>query len=335
MQFSSYLRSRSLLLVLTAALGLNACSVLPEPEAPKSVPVQPSTQDDYWLPGVVVIGGDSGGDSGWGGGLGPGGGPPGSGDTGGGGDGGPTPVSDPGGGSGGGGGGPQDGAPTLAPTVTLNISLTPCQTTVFTNLQGLNNGMLAFIVQKFGGTATGYNWRLLNGTLDPGTYGNTSPYNKISRSITSTFDANQWRNASDLSVARTMMHESVHAYLLTYFANTPQYASFSYPELVKAYRDLAVAGGADANIPHHNVMGQGWLSDLAWGLQQYGQNQGYNLPDQYYADMSWGGLEASDAFRALSPADQARISNLLRVEATGRDSQGNYQPQGGRPAGCP
>lgn len=239
-----------------------------------------------------------------------------------------------GGGSGGGGGGsPGDGSPTSAPTVVLNISLTPCQTAVYNNLTNLNNGMLAFIVQKFGGTATGYNWILRNGTLPIGTYGSTGPYNRGNLSITTSFDANQWRAATDLSLARTMMHEAIHAYLLTYFANDPQYAGVSYPDLIAAY---VAYGGADPNIPHHNVMGQqGWLGDLAWGLQQYGENQGYNLPAQYYADMAWGGLERSQEFLALSLADKNRIKDLLRVESTGRDQQGNSQPQSGHPAGCP
>jgi hypothetical protein len=193
--------------------------------------------------------------------------------------------------------------------------------------------MLAFIVQQFGGTNTGYNWNLYNGSLPAGTYGSTGAYNRVNHSITTTFDASQWRNATDLSIARTMMHESVHAYLLTYFANTPALASASYPELVAAY--AAAAGSNNPNIPHHNVMGQqDWLGDLAWGLKQYGQNQGYNLPDQYYADMAWGGLETSQPFLALSQAEQNRIKDLLRVEATGRDQNGNSQPQSGQPTAC-
>ena len=173
---------------------------------------------------------------------------------------------------------------------------------------------------------------MLNGTLSPGTYGSTGPYNSTYRVITTTFDAGQWRNATDLSIARTMMHEAVHAYLLTYFATNPTLAGADYPQLVEAY---ALYGGNNPNIPHHNVMGQqGWLGDLAWGLQQYGQSRGYNLPDQYYADMAWGGLETSQSFLALPLADRNRITDLLRVEATGKDQQGNTQPQSGQPAGC-
>lgn len=211
--------------------------------------------------------------------------------------------------------------------------MTPCQTAVFTQLQQLNNGLLALIVQKFGGTATGYNWRLLNGTLPTGTYGSTSPYNKTNKSVTTTFDSNHWRNASDLSLARTMLHEAVHAYLVTYFANNYLYAQASYPALVDAWN--AQGTGVDAGIVHHNEMGQGWIGDLAWALKQYGQSQGYNLADQFYSDMAWGGLEGSQAFVSLSQADKDRISKLLRVELTGEDGNGNTQTQSGRSANCP
>lgn len=232
----------------------------------------------------------------------------------------------------GGHGGPSGSSPSLAPTVILNISLTPCQTAVLSNMQMLNNGLLAFIVQKFGGTSTGYNWRLKAGSLPTGTFGSTGSYNRTSKVIETTFDSYQMRNSTDLSVARTMLHESVHAYLRTYFFNTPLYVRTSYPDLIAAW-DLGRLG-TNPNIYHHNEMGQGWIGDLAWALKQYGQNKGYNLPDQFYSDLAWGGLEESQAFRNLPQADKDRITDVIRIEATGKDVQGNNQPQRGRNAGC-
>ena len=51
--------------------------------------------------------------------------------------------------------------------------------------------------------------------------------------------------------------------------------------------------------------------------------------------MAWGGLEESKDFKNLSQVDKNRISDVLRIEATGLDTQQNYQPQIGYRAGCP
>jgi len=230
------------------------------------------------------------------------------------------------------------GVNTSAPNTILNFSLQPCQTAVLNRLVNMSSmpvadgGLLAFVVNQFGGDNTKYNWALQNGFLNPGTYGSTGPYDKQYNFVTTTFDASQWRNASDLSIARTMLHEAVHAYLLSYFADSPLLAAAQYSDLVDAY---VAAGIANSNIPQHNFIAQDLLIDIAYALRQYGVNQGYNLPDAFYMDMAWGGLEESKDFKNLSQRDKDRISDVLRIEATGLDTQANYQPQRGHKAGCP
>jgi hypothetical protein len=229
------------------------------------------------------------------------------------------------------------GGNTSSPNTILNFSLQPCQTAVLNRLVNMSSmpvtdgGLLAFVVNQFGGDNTKYNWALQNGSLSPGTYGSTGPYDKQYHFVTTTFDASQWRNASDLSIARTMLHEAVHAYLLSYFADNYSLAKAEYPDLVEAYTS---AGVANPNIPQHNFIAQDLLNDIAYALQQYGVSQGYSLPSQFYSDMAWGGLESSNSFKKLSQADRERISDVLRVEATGVDTQGNYQKQQGNNAGC-
>lgn len=195
-----------------------------------------------------------------------------------------------------------------------------------------DGGLLAFVVNQFGGDNTKYNWALQNGSLSLGTYGSTGPYDKQHHFVTTTFDADQWRNASDLSIARTMLHEAVHAYLLSYFADDRLLATAQYGALSDAY---TAAGVANTNIPQHNFIAQDLRDDIAYALRQYGTSQGYNLPVAFYADMAWGGLEESKDFKNLSQVDKDRISDILRIEATGLDAQQNYQPQRGHRAGCP
>lgn len=227
---------------------------------------------------------------------------------------------------------PGGGGSPSSTNVVLNVSLAPCQTAILTGLQGLNNGMLSYIVNKFSGTTPGYNWRLYNGSLPSGINGQTTPYDRTYNVVSTTFDASKFQNGTDLSVARTMLHEAIHAYLVTYFANNPAYASASYPDLVTAY---ATNASNNPNNPQHAVMASNsWLNDLAWALEQYGISKGYTLPSQYYSDMAWGGLTTTPAFQALPQNDKNRISNLLSVEQSGNDLSGNPQTQNGSKSGC-
>lgn len=237
---------------------------------------------------------------------------------------------DGGGGDWGGGGGGGSG-----PTNTQSIDksqLAPCQDNVLTNLQATTGAGLYSILKLFAGNTPGYNWTVKNGALPTGTYGSTSPYDRSTGSVTTTFDSNHWRDATDLSIARTMLHEEIHAYLVSYFANDPIYANATFSQFVDAWKVAPV--GADPNIYHHNEMAQGWVGDVAWALKQYGISRGYNLSDQFYSDMAWAGLEDTALFKAKSPAEQTRIHNTIQTEVNGTDSNGNPTSQSGRKAGC-
>jgi hypothetical protein len=231
----------------------------------------------------------------------------------------------------------QPGYPTTptSPTNTLSIDksqLTPCQDKVLTDLQNTSGAPLLNILQLFAGNTPGYNWKVSNGSLPPGVYGITAPYNSTTGSVNTAFDSGKWTNATDLSIARTMLHEEIHAYLLAYFKNDPIYANATFGTLVDAWAKAPV--GADPNLYHHNEMAQGWVGDVAWALKQYGLNKGYTLSDQFYSDMAWAGLYETDLFKTKSTAEQTRIRNTIQTEINGTDFNGNPTIQVGAKAGC-
>lgn len=242
-----------------------------------------------------------------------------------------------GGGSGGGndngGGGGDNNGSGITNTQSIDKSqLVPCEDNVLTNLQATTGAGLYSLLQLFTTNTNGYNWTVKNGTLPSGTYGSTAQYDRAAGSVTTTFDSNHWHDATDLSIARTMLHEEIHAYLLAYFANNPYYANATFSTFVDAWSMAPI--GADPNIYHHNEMAQGWVGDVAWALKQYGISQGYNLSDQFYSDMAWAGLEDTALFKAKPNAEQTRIHNTIQAEINGTDSSGNARPQSGRKAGC-
>lgn len=128
--------------------------------------------------------------------------------------GGVTPVDNSGGG---GGGDYADVASYLWDDQINDSNLKPCMQKILADLKNLTNGKVSQIIQKFSGTTPGYNWEMKDGALPSSENAGTSPsYDRATGTVTTTFDSQKFTNASDLSIARTILHESVYAYLITY-----------------------------------------------------------------------------------------------------------------------
>ena len=201
---------------------------------------------------------------------------------------------------------------------------------ILTELKSLTKG-ISYIVVKFSGTTTNYNWVLKDASLS-GQTGSTDPpafYNKSTGSITTTFDSKAWPVASDISWARTMLHESIHANLAIDFAiNRPGFIA-NYPTMVSEWGKLQ-----NWNDVHHQEIARSIVSEVALALEEYGKNNGYNLTKQFYEDMAWGGLQDTSTFKSLSPTDQKRILNTISIELTGMDTNGNVKSQQVKNAKC-
>jgi hypothetical protein len=76
-----------------------------------------------------------------------------------------------------------------------------------------------------------------------------------------------------------------------------------------------------------------WLDYMSGYLEAYGKATGYNLPSQFYRDLSWGGLQDTKFFLSMPKADQDRILDVIAVEQSGYDMAGNPTTQKGKPAG--
>ena len=57
-------------------------------------------------------------------------------------------------------------------------------------------------------------------------------------------------------------------------------------------------------------------------------------PDQIYSDLTWGGLQDTNTFKKLQFTDQQRILNVISIELTGTNTNGNSKQQNGKKAGC-
>lgn len=212
-----------------------------------------------------------------------------------------------------------------------DTQLKPCMQSIVTDLKNITQGSVGQIIQKFSGTTPGWNWELKDGSLSGGT-GQTDPpalYNQTTGTVTTTFDSQAWLNATDLSWARTILHESVHAYLSVYFATDQQNFIRTYSQMVQDWGTLQ-----NWDAVHHEEFARSLVTAIADALQSYGTSKGYSLTRQFYEDMSWAGLQGTSTFKNLPAADQTRILDTIAVELTGMDTKGNSVSQKGNNAGC-
>ncbi|MGB4774857.1 MAG: hypothetical protein WBP45_06780, partial [Daejeonella sp.] len=222
--------------------------------------------------------------------------------------------------------------------------LSPCMKAILVDVKNLSKGSVAGIIKKFSGTMPGYNWTMKNGVLPANTNAETSPlYNNATGTVTTVFDSQKFTAASDLAVARTILHESVHAYLVTFFKTNK-------PGFIGTYTQMVQEWGIynNWNDTHHAEMVRTFVKEIATSLEEYGTNKGYNFSTQFYKDLAWGGLTHTGQldsnnqpietqwFKSSVPNinDRQRIKNIISIEQSGIDANGNSQNKKGNNSGC-
>lgn len=118
--------------------------------------------------------------------------------------------------------------------------------------------------------------------------------------------------ASKMAIARTLLHEMAHAYLLSYIEKMdidlgsvdPQdFSLIYYAVLNNAYT------GANIELYQHEQMARKLVNPIRDALQELDNNA---KPLQYYEDLAWGALDKTSSFNNLYPqGSPARIRILL------------------------
>lgn len=145
----------------------------------------------------------------------------------------------------------------------------------------------------------------------------------------------KFKNATDLSVARTILHESIHAYFVALAITNYEEFKKALPDLFEAYSGIKYGG--DETVQHKEIANK-WVDKIATALSNFGSKKGYDIPHSYYEDLAWGGLthyedngtiNMTPFFKELIPdsRDRKRILNTINIELEGRDYDGNYKPQ--------
>jgi hypothetical protein len=173
-------------------------------------------------------------------------------------------------------------------------------------------------------------YTIQNGKLT-GKNASTDPTTNIT-----TISENYLQNATRLSIARTIIHESVHAYINSTLKRLPGFVNMSLRQKMQAY--ARENGITDTPRFHHEFMGQ-YVNGMAYSLYQWDKrygNGGYFGWD-YYKAMAYAGLSYdknpdpkitelvdTDSFKALVPnkTDRDNIKKINSNETTGKNAKG-------------
>ncbi|MCD0472549.1 hypothetical protein [Flavobacterium sp. JAS] len=210
--------------------------------------------------------------------------------------------------------------------------LPPCLKNILSDLKKTSSSPGNLITKFTGNLSSDYNWTMESGPTKPDVPAHTLPgsYNATT-GIKTVFDVASYPEATELSWARTMMHESIHAYLTTYYIRNPRGLVADYPVMFQEWISETNRG---LNATQHEEIARSFVKSFADAFEAYGVSKGYKLDKQFYQDMAWGGLIETDAFMKLPEADRKRISNTIEIELRGKDDLDNVKPQKGKKAGC-
>jgi len=128
---------------------------------------------------------------------------------------------------------------------------------------------------------------------------------------------------TQLSIARTIIHESLHAYLNALYSNVIEFNSFTFREKMDRYAsDNGYVIGS--NTFHHEFMGQ-YVNAMAYSLYAWDKNYGTggNLGWNYYYSMAFGGLfqtypdgkiaTETETFKSIipDPIERQKIADII------------------------
>ena len=212
-------------------------------------------------------------------------------------------------------------------------SLPDCMKSTLSDLKKLNGNTVADIINKFAGEVPGYNLNFA--TIFDGNIGRTAWVDPVIKDgyVTIKFNSNRdlLNNVTDLANATTILHESIHGYLIAWAnSNDKGSAQLEYPELFGRY--LKLNKKVDQNSLQHEIFVKDFINDIAKSIEQFGKLRGYDLPSSYYQDLAWKGLEGTSAFKNMDENNKLRIINIIKSEQYGIIKEGFDQK--GKKLGC-
>jgi hypothetical protein len=205
-------------------------------------------------------------------------------------------------------------------------NLNPCPKDIYLELENLQQSGIKRVLNTFCSPNSVYDWQLkseIPNNINPNIQAATNweldiNGDAIANSYITKIKPDFENTATRIAIARTILHESIHAYLLSQVdaadAGTINQTQFqnNFPLLWEHYMD----GLGYADVAQHETIAQLFVNTLANALAEWDKNA---QNPQYYRDLTWGGLDGTAIFQAttsLTDTDRRRIIGANLAEDT-------------------
>lgn len=228
--------------------------------------------------------------------------------------------------------------------------LDACTKAILDKLKNLGGSDIAEMLSRFSPSGAIFNINMSTGQVknnDPNIWAQTTKVNGSNTDINMVFNQdyiNGKDNPSpptDLSVAATMAHEVIHAYLISLLEENKTCGASGicdFPTIYEAYVQQQITKDKNNTLSvdaHHELIADNYVNTIASTLQEFNTSQSVYFPYQVYLDIAWGGLQGTVIFNKNYPNDpnhknyKDRVRILARINAEKYGSQyGVYSPLG-------
>jgi hypothetical protein len=206
--------------------------------------------------------------------------------------------------------------------------LSDCKKRVLKDVQLTSRGKISEILSSFNpdpnSEMTEYNWIIKetaqNNARLAKTNSRTTNLASGNYAVTS-LNTNRINSSTDLLIAQVIMHEAIHAYIVSYYTENPwelsmhtDLSNYEYGEMVSEF----LFSGLDMNESQHNqFIRDNMVNNIREALKSFGQSKGYELNDQYYENLAWAGLQYTSNYSSeLSASRRQTIEQMLEAERT-------------------
>lgn len=223
----------------------------------------------------------------------------------------------------------------------INLITDPCTSQVFTKLKNLNNGDIPTMLDRFRADGSIYDLNISTGPVSSSgneavtKFGNNNDIIILLNEdyINGTFFTNR---PTDLSIANTIAHEIIHAYLLSMLKKNGQILTEQeqkdFQAVCNAYEDYLSTKNPDISVnAQHEYIATSYVNAIAATIKEFhtgsSNYSSTNLNDQVYTDLAWAGLFKTDIFEEKYPdnpnnsnyAERTRIINRFYAERNGQN----------------
>ncbi|SNR26933.1 hypothetical protein SAMN04488009_0574 [Maribacter sedimenticola] len=190
---------------------------------------------------------------------------------------------------------------------------------------------MAMIISRFGTPNTVYDWELI--TSVPSVIGNKADTNRRNGSTpfdyVTKIDPTYKNQATKISIARTILHEMLHAYMISHIDDVNSGNIVDIRKFIQLWQNIrnTTSPGGSSEAAQHEYMAQRFIPPLREALKEW---DGASQSNQYYEDLAWGALFDTDTFKYFHPigsVSRLRIMNINAAEDNNNISNGT-SPKG-------